>query len=67
VPPFYPNVLYVFIVCMVLFGMGMSYEIKRLESAMAFVAQIALMTYSLYTNEKLNYTSWLEVSSCDLW
>ena len=54
--------LYAFIILMVLFGVGMSYELKRLECSLAFVAQISYMTFSLYANENLRYKPWLKVS-----
>ena len=62
VPPFAVEMLYAFIILMVLFGVGMSYELKRLECSLAFVAQISYMAYSLYANENLRYKPWLKVS-----
>ena len=47
---------------MVVFGVGMCYDLKRKECTLAFIGQLAYMAYSLYDNEKLNYSPWLKVS-----
>jgi len=63
VPPYPAEILYAFIIIMVLLGVAISYEFGRFHGSVAYIVMIAYSAYAIYTNEKLGYSAWLKVGA----